>query len=261
MSDTPPHPPPANDRPAADRPLEGRVVLVTGATGAIGGAIARTLAEAGANVAVASRTLHLSETLVRTLERDFPGSRCLPIELDVTKPPSVRNMAEKLLKRYHRIDIVVNAAGVMHMDQVLDAPVENFTETLATNVGGPFLVVSALVEEMIQRRSGLILNLAGVAGLKGAPFLAAYCASKAALVSLTQSWAEELDDCGVSVYALCPDLVDSPMVRGLLNVDGVPLLAPQAVAERVLVLATGAERPENGAILTLPGPGTLPAPA
>ncbi|MBI5137870.1 MAG: SDR family oxidoreductase [Nitrospirae bacterium] len=232
-----------------NRPLAGQVALVTGASQGIGLAIAHALAGAGCNVAVGSRTLHRSEALAKELVKAH-HVKALPIELDVTKPPSVQNMAEKLLKYFMRIDIIVNNAGVMHMDQLLGADVARFTETLGTNVGGPFLVTRALVEEMMRNRRGHIVNIAAMAGLGGAPFLSAYCASKAALVSLTQSWAAELADFGITVHALCPDIVDTAALRAMLDVDGTPMLAPRVVAERVLELLTG-DAPESGTIIPL----------
>ncbi|MDH5527279.1 MAG: SDR family oxidoreductase [Nitrospirota bacterium] len=238
------------DSPPQQQPLRKQVALVTGATGGIGYATARALAAAGAHVAVGCRTRHRAEALARELELEF-GVAGLPIELDVTNSTSVENMSEKLLKKFRRIDIIVNAAGVMHMDQMLDAPLEAFTETLTTNVGGPFLVVRALVEEMISRKRGLIVNVAGMAGVSGAPFLSAYCASKAALISLTQSWAREMADDGVRVVAVCPDIVDTPLVRDILKVDGVPMLAPEAVAARIVALATGEDGVESGGMIPM----------
>lgn len=230
--------------------MKKQVALVTGATGGIGHATARALAAAGAHVAVGCRTLHRAEAMARELERDF-GVAGLPIELDVTNATSVQNMSEKLLKKFHRIDIIVNTAGVMHLDQMLDAPLEDFTETLTTNVGGPFLVVRALVEEMITQKRGLIVNVAGMAGFSGAPFLAAYCASKAALISLTQSWAQEMSGDGVRVVALCPDIVDTPMVRDILKVEGIPLLVPEQVAARIVALATGEDATPTGSVIPM----------
>lgn len=232
------------------RPLHGQVSLVTGANRGIGFAVAHALARLGASVAVASRTLHRSETLAKELAATY-GVPTLPIELDVTKPPSCTNMAEKLLKRFQRIDIIVNNAGVMYMDQLLDANIDEFTETLGANVGGPFLVTRALVEEMMQRRRGTVINIAAMAGLRGAPFLAAYSASKAALISLTQSWAEELADYGVRFYAVCPDVVDTESLRELVDVGRTPMLSAEDVAAEVATLVTGERQAESGAVIPL----------
>lgn len=231
------------------RPLAGQVALVTGATRGIGLAVAEALAREGASVAVACRTLHQAEALSRRLEREH-GVPTLAIELDVTKPPSVENMAEKLLKHFRRIDVIVNNAGVMHMDQLLGASIPEFTETIGTNIGGPFLVVRSLVEEMMLVRRGRIINMAAMAGLKGAPFLAAYCASKAALISLTQSWAEELAEYGVKVFALCPDVVRTETVASLVDLSGADALEPEDVAREVLALVT-TEDVESGAVVPL----------
>jgi NAD(P)-dependent dehydrogenase (short-subunit alcohol dehydrogenase family) len=211
-------------------------------------------------VAVGARTLHLSEALAKRLEKAHRVP-ALPIELDVTKPPSVENMAEKLLKRFQRIDIVVNNAGVMHMDQLLGADIGKFTETYATNVGGPFLVTRALVEEMMLTRHGLIINIAAMAGLKGAPFLAAFCASKAALISLTQSWAEELAEYDVKVLAVCPDVVNTESLADLVDTSQVEALEPADVAREVVGLILR-DDVESGAVIPLETParpGAAPA--
>ncbi len=231
------------------RPLEGKVALVTGASRGVGLATAHTLAAAGVDVAVAARTLHLSVALAKELKAKYK-IRPLAIELDVTKPPSVENMAEKLLKFYMRIDIIVNNAGVMHMDQLLGADVSEFTETLGTNIGGPFLVNRALVEEMMQVKRGHIINVAAMAGLSGAPYLSAFCASKAALISLTQSWAVELAEYGIIVQALCPDIVDTESLRAILDIGGAATLSPQAVADKILDLLTD-DQTESGAVVPL----------
>lgn len=232
-----------------DGPLAGRVALVTGATRGIGLATAHALAREGAHVAVASRTLHKAEALARDLSRMY-GIHSLPIEMDVTKPPAVSNMSEKLLKKFQRIDIIVNNAGVMYMDQLLGADVAEFSETIGTNVGGAFLVTRALVEEMMVNRQGCIVNVAAMAGLAGAPYLSAYSASKAALVSLTQSWAAELAEDGIRVYAVCPDLVDTDMVRNLLDVSGTPMLSPEQVAEKIVALVKDGGV-ESGAVIPM----------
>jgi len=224
------------------RPLVGQVALVTGGTRGIGLAVCEALAAAGSRVAVAARSLHVAEAVARKIGKEHRVPT-LAIELDVTKPPSVENMAEKLLKRYGRIDTIVNNAGVMYMDQLLDSDVDRFTETMGTNVGGPFLVTRALVEEMMASRRGCIVNMAAMAGLKGAPFLTTYCASKAALISMTQSWAEELAEYGVPVWAVCPDVVATESVASLLDLSKVRTLRPEDVAKVVadLVIRRDAE--------------------
>ena len=230
--------------------------MITGATRGIGLAIAETLAAHGCSLAVGARALHQAEALAKRLYTQYKVP-VVPCELDVTKPPSVSNMAEKVLKRYMRIDIIVNNAGVMHMDQLLGADVGHFTETLGTNVGGPFLVTRALVEEMMLTKRGTIINVAAMAGLNGAPFLSAFCASKAALISLTQSWAQELAEYDIGVYALCPDLVDTPGLREVLDIDGAQTITPENVARKVLDLLTGT-RPESGAVIPLEAPVAAP---
>jgi NAD(P)-dependent dehydrogenase (short-subunit alcohol dehydrogenase family) len=246
---------------ATTRPLAGRVALVTGATRGIGRAIVEALAREGASVAVACRSLHEAEALAIHLERTHQVPT-VAIELDVTKPPSVENMAEKLLKRFMRIDIIVNNAGVMRLDQLLHASIPDFTETLGTNVGGPFLVVRSLVEEMMLTRRGHIINIAAMAGLKGAPYLSAFCASKAALISLTQSWAEELAEYGIRVHALCPDVVNTASIAVLVDLSQVHALAPEDVAREVLALITD-PTVESGAVIPLGAsdrPRSTPAP-
>jgi NAD(P)-dependent dehydrogenase (short-subunit alcohol dehydrogenase family) len=234
---------------ADTRPLTARVALVTGATRGIGLAIAEALGREGASLALASRSLHLAEALAARLEKAYRVPT-VAIELDVTKPPSVENMAEKLLKRFSRIDIVVNNAGVMHMDQLLGASIADFTETIGTNLGGPFLVARALVDEMMLNRRGHIINMAAMAGLNGAPYLSAYCASKAGLISLTQSWAEELAEYGIKVLAVCPDVVDTETTAALVDISRVAALAPEEVARAVVELITQ-DTAETGAVIQL----------
>jgi len=251
--------PSPQEHPTGTRRLAGRVALVTGAVRGIGLALAEALAREGVGLAVASRSLHLAEALAKRLDREHQVP-VVPIELDVTKPPSVENMAEKLLKRFSRIDIVVNNAGVMHLDQLLKASIADFTETIGTNLGGPFLVTRSLVEEMMLVRRGHIINMAAMAGLKGAPFLAAYCASKAGLISLTQSWAEELGEYGIKVWAVCPDVVRTDTVAELVDLSRADALLPEDVAREVVELIIRDEA-DSGALIPIEAGAAARAPS
>ncbi len=204
-----------------------RSALVTGAAGGIGRVIAHGLAAGGHRVAL----VDVDEAgLAQTAADD--GGTYRPIPADVTDAAAVREAVRHVTQAWGAPDVVVNAAGVSTMARLPDITEDDWDRTMAVNAKGTFLVMKATLPAMMSRRSGSVINIASVAGIEGAEFLSHYCASKFAVVGLTQSAAKEAAPFGVRINAVCPGLIRTPMQdREVLWEADLTGLTPEQVRE------------------------------
>jgi NAD(P)-dependent dehydrogenase (short-subunit alcohol dehydrogenase family) len=269
--------------------LAGRTAVVTGAGRGIGRAVARGLAEAGAAVVVAARTGREIEAVAAELSGE--GHRALAVRCDVTDPASVERLAEEASRLADdasrsadgagrladgaggTVDILVNNAGAAHSAPVHKTELEDWNRMLAVNATGAFLCTRALLPGMMERGWGRIVNVASVAGLTGARYISAYAASKHAAIGLTRCTAAETAARGVTVNAVCPGYVDTPMTTESLRriaektgrsaeealqaiLAGTPqkrLIQPAEVAHAVLSLCHEEARGINGDSIVIDG--------
>jgi meso-butanediol dehydrogenase/(S,S)-butanediol dehydrogenase/diacetyl reductase len=212
--------------------LEGKVALVTGAARGIGRAIAIGLAHAGCDVAVADIAQSQDGITVYPLGSDAElaitagqvrklGRKCTGIQADVTKAGDVEEMMRAIEDRLGGLDILVANAGIIMAGPVASMNDAQWDRIFEVNVKGVFLCARAAIPRFAKRGGGRIVNIASVAGKTGRAGLAAYCASKAAVISLTQSMAEELGPNQIAVNAICPGYLKTAMFTQVLN----PLLA------------------------------------
>ena len=195
--------------------LEGRVVLVTGAGRGIGRGTAEALAEAGADVALGDVDDAVRETAALVERR---GRRALALHLDVTDAASVQSAVARTVEALGRLDGCVNNAGTLRMNAAADVRAEDWDPQMRVNVTGLFVCCQAVARELIRAgRGGAIVNVASNAGKVGYPNMAAYNASKAAVISLTRSLAAEWARHRINVNAVCPGGVDTPMLRGVAD--------------------------------------------
>ena len=190
-----------------------RTVLVTGASGGIGAAIAHELAQACWTVAAAARSREGLEALAAELE-GASGPPPLAVELDVTDPGSIARARERLAE-LGPVEGVVNNAGIAVSAPLLprDGDGDELAERhMRVNFHGARRVAEAFLPGMLERGRGAVVNVASSAGLVGYAYVSAYCASKHALVGWTRAAALELAPRGVGVHAVCPHYVDSPML-------------------------------------------------
>jgi meso-butanediol dehydrogenase/(S,S)-butanediol dehydrogenase/diacetyl reductase len=193
--------------------LSGKTAIVTGGGRGIGRGIVLALAEAGADVAIAEIDLESAESTAKEVEA--LGRRALVVRMDVADPRSVGEGVGRALERFGGIDILVNNAGVVQDRSGPDVTAEDFERCYDVNVKGVWHLTSELVPHFRERGGGKIVNIASIAGRKGNAWLTPYCASKAAAISLTQSYAAALGPHNINVNAVCPGLLWTPMWRKL----------------------------------------------
>lgn len=220
-----------------DKPLEGKVALVTGAGRGIGRAVALTLAQHGANVVLAAR----SEEELREVSAEVfaLGQEAHYAVTDVSLEADVRNVVEKAVMHFGRLDVVVNNAGLGIYGKLVETSVESWDKLMAVNARGPFLVCREAIPHLKQQSRSFIVNIASVLGVRGYENQAAYTASKHALVGMSKALAKEVQQDGIRVHVLCPGGVDTQMVAlARPDLDRTVLMQPQEVAEVVLFLVT-----------------------
>lgn len=187
----------------------GTTAVVTGAGRGIGEAIARGLAAAGASVLLAARTREQVEAVAQSI-RDTGGSAAA-CACDVAAEAAVEALAAEARRVLGDVHVLVNNAGISSSAPLKRTTLEEWNRMLSVNATGAFLCMRAFMPGMLARGRGRVVNIASVAGLHGARYIAAYTASKHALVGLTRAAAAEAAGTGVTVNAVCPGYVDTPM--------------------------------------------------
>ena len=242
--------------------LDGRAAIVTGASRGLGRAMALALAEAGANIAVAARSVVELEETARAIDR--LGRRALVVPTDVTVYAQVEALVERAAEAFGRLDIVVNNSGIATVMPLAEMPPEDFRRTLEVNLVGVFNGCRAAAGRLITQRSGKIINLASVLGASGMPGYTAYSASKGGVIALTRSLAVELARYNIQVNAMAPGwfvtdmnsrAFDDPKVRERLMRD-VPARRtgrPEEVGPLVVYLASSASDYMTGQTVFLDG--------
>jgi NAD(P)-dependent dehydrogenase (short-subunit alcohol dehydrogenase family) len=187
--------------------LAGKVAVITGGARGIGVAIAERYLAEGAMVAIADRAVPEAEALARRL-----GAKAVAVALDVTRQDSIDAMVADVTARAGGIDILVNNAAVFDLAPIVEVTEERFDLLFAVNVKGLFFTLQAVARRMItQGRGGKIINMASQAGRRGEALVSTYCATKAAVISLTQSAGLDLIRHRINVNGIAPGVVDTPM--------------------------------------------------
>lgn len=225
--------------------MSTKTIFITGGARGIGCAVVR-LAAGRYNVAF---TYNSSQKEALELERELNGEYggVLAIECDVTSEQSVQNAVALAKKRFGRLDIVVNNAGIAKSALIIDTSLEEWKRIFDVNVNGTFNVTRAVLEDMLARGSGAIVNVSSVWGVKGASLEVAYSASKAAIIGFTKALAKEVAPSGIRVNAVAPGAIDTDMMSVYtpdevleLCRDSIPLGrlgTPKEVASAILFLA------------------------
>ena len=184
--------------------LEGKIAVITGGGRGLGKGIALTFAAEGSDVVIAGRNESALKETANEIEA--MGRKCLPIVTDQAVPEQVRNMVDRALERFDRVDVLVNNAGISGpVLSVADMDWEAWEQTLAINLTGAMLCAKYILkDDMIPRRSGNIINISSISGRMGHLNRSPYCVSKWGLIGLTQSLALEVGKHGVRVNCIAP---------------------------------------------------------
>ncbi len=232
--------------------MDGRVAVVTGGAGALGGAVVGTLLSDGWRVHVPV-TNEASAAELRT--RVEGRTRLSTARADLTDPEAVDAFFEGVRAASGRLDLLCNLVGGFATAPVEDTAPETWDRMLAVNATAPFLSVRAAVPLLRETRGGSIVNVAAAALERPAPKMSAYLASKAAVANLTRTWAEELAPDGITVNAVAPTTIDTPANRRAMpSADRSGWLTPEAIAGVILFLAGPQARVVTGSVLALRAP-------
>ncbi|MBT3199344.1 MAG: SDR family oxidoreductase [Phycisphaerales bacterium] len=221
--------------------LDGKVAIITGAGRGIGRVIAKTLAADGAHIVAAARTSR--EILSLAAEITNAGGKALAVHTDITNEASVEKLFNRVDEEFNRVDILINNAGMGIFSHLVDCSSEDFNNILAVNAGGTFLASREAFKRMIPQKSGYIINISSVLGIRAYVNQGAYTAAKHAVMGLTKTLAIEGQPHGIRVSAVLPGGVNTEMIaqsRPDLNLD--ELLEPEDIAGAVMYLLTLSEK-------------------
>ena len=200
------------------RPLAGKVAVVTGSTSGIGLGIARSFAQAGADVVI--NGLGKPEDIERVLselEWDNPGSRIVYNGANLMKGEDAATLVQQTLDGFGRVDILVNNAGIQHVSPIEHFPPEKYEAIIALNLSAAWYTTRAAFESMKQNGFGRIINVASAHGLVASPFKSAYVAAKHGVIGLTKTLALEGAEHKITCNAICPGYVWTPLVANQID--------------------------------------------
>ncbi|MES2221277.1 MAG: 3-oxoacyl-[acyl-carrier-protein] reductase [Acidobacteriota bacterium] len=240
--------------------LDGRVAMVTGGSQGIGRACAVALAKAGAQVALAARNAaKLAEVAA---EIEAAGGKAMPFEMDLASEDSIKTVTKAVVAQYGKLEILVNNGGITRDNLMLRMKLADWNAVLQTNLTGAFLLTQAASSSMLKARWGRIINISSVVGETGQAGQANYAASKAGLIGLTMSLARELASRNITVNAVAPGYISTPMTDVLNDQQRSAMLTqipldragtPEDVAAAVVFLASDQASYITGHVLDVNG--------
>ncbi|MFC4348270.1 3-oxoacyl-[acyl-carrier-protein] reductase [Kordiimonas lipolytica] len=237
--------------------LEGKKALVTGATGGIGAAIAKSLHAAGAEVAISGTRAEKLEELKAEL-----GDRVHVIAANLSDRASVDQLAKDAAEAMGGVDILVNNAGITKDNLAMRMKDDDWDSVMQVNLESSFRLIKALMRGMMKSRWGRVVNITSVVGVTGNPGQANYCASKAGMIGMSKALAAELASRGITVNCVAPGFIGTPMTDVLTDeqkaaiTSGIPsgdLGEPEDIASAVLYLASPEAKYVTGQTLHVNG--------
>lgn len=243
--------------------FQDKVILVTGAAGGVGHAVARSFAAEGARVVVSDMDHQAGARLAQEL-----GKQGFLVSGDVTDPDTCDAMVDAAVSHFGELDVLVNGAGVIHVGEAAGTSTAQWRQVLGVNLDGAFYMSRAAMPHLIAT-GGAIVNVGSDFSLVGGENLVAYCASKGGLLLMTKAMALDHAKQGVRINIVCPTVIDTPMVDSLARQLGNPadeqrriydasvpsgrMIAPQEVADSVLFLASDKASHITGTSLAIDG--------
>ncbi|AIY88412.1 MULTISPECIES: 3-oxoacyl-[acyl-carrier-protein] reductase [unclassified Thermotoga] len=240
--------------------LEGKVCLITGAASGIGKATTLLFAQEGATVIAGDISKENLDSLVKEAE-GLPG-KVDPYVLNVADRDQIKEVVEKVVQKYGRIDVLVNNAGITKDALLVRMKEEDWDAVINVNLKGVFNVTQMVVPYMIKQRNGSIVNVSSVVGIYGNPGQTNYAASKAGVIGMTKTWAKELAGRNIRVNAVAPGFIETPMTEKLPEkareaaLSRIPLGRfgkPEEVAQVILFLASDESSYVTGQVIGIDG--------
>jgi NAD(P)-dependent dehydrogenase (short-subunit alcohol dehydrogenase family) len=229
--------------------FNGKTVLITGAAGNLGRAVGSAFGALGANLVLVDRRREDLEA------HGSAGPHCLMAGADLLSQEAVRTTVDSALQRFGRIDVLCNIAGGFRMGEAVhECPDETFDFLFDINTRSLLHCVRAVVPQMLAKGGGKVVNIGAFGAQKGAAYMGAYSASKAAVIRLTESMAGELREKGINVNCVLPTIIDTPQNRSAMpDADPARWVSPHDLAQVIVFLASDAARAIHGAALPVTG--------
>jgi 3-oxoacyl-[acyl-carrier protein] reductase len=243
--------------------LSNKVALITGASRGIGKATALKFAKEGAKVIVCDLDDAVAETVA---ELRLQGAQAIGFKVDVTKADSIEAMVNSALATFGHIDILVNNAGIVADAQLKRMTDDQFDRVIDVNLKGTYNCTKAVVDAMLDRKSGVVLNASSIVGIYGNFGQTNYAASKFGVIGMAKTWARELGRHGIRVNAVCPGFIETSIIRDMPEKivrgmeERVPLGRlgrPEEIANTFAFLASDEASYINGAVIEVSGGMTL----
>ena len=246
----------SSSRPNEIGKLDGKVVVITGASRGIGKAIASAFAAVGAKVVLAARTRETLEQVAADLRKS--GAEALAVPTDVTDANAVQRLIERTLDAYQGVDILVNNAGVGYFGQVVDFAPDDWDTVVNSNLKAVYLCAKYALPPMFARGSGQIINVLSVAAKVAFEASAAYCAAKAGALALTKVLASEVRQQNIRVTAVLPGSVHTPFWDDVpVHPDFEQMLKPEHVADTVVSISRQPSGMVTEEVVVMPPLGIL----
>lgn len=228
-----------------------QVVVITGGFGNLGAAVARAFAARSAHVALIDRAAVPSPQLAG----EFASHRVLA-DTDITREQTAHNVMTSIAERFGGIDVLVNVAGGFRWQTLEDGDLETWDFLYAINLKTAVTATKSALPHLIARGGGRIINIGAGAATKASAGMGAYAASKAGVLRFTESLADEVKDRGITVNAILPGTIDTPQNRSdMPGADFSRWVAPEAIADVIVFLASDAARAVTGAAIPVVGRG------
>ena len=245
------------------RGLKDKVVVITGAAGGIGKATALRFAEEGADIVVAD----FADGAATVAEVEAKGRKAIYVQTDVTNIDSAKAMIAKAIETFGRVDVLINNAGITKDAMMKKMAKESFDAVIAVNLTGVFNCTSAVLPNMLENKSGVVLTTSSIVGLFGNIGQTNYAASKWGVIGMTKSWAKEMAKNGLRFNCVAPGFIGTDMVRKIpaevlqekiiIKIPAGRLGEPEEIAAAFAFLASDDAKYINGAVLNVDGAAVI----
>jgi NAD(P)-dependent dehydrogenase (short-subunit alcohol dehydrogenase family) len=231
--------------------LNNKIVLITGATGALGNTSANVFAQANANLALTGR----SQRKLETLQPAFSSTQCMIKTADLCNEQDTKQLVDNVIEHYGRIDVLLNIAGGFDMGKrVHELSEADFDKMFDMNFTSTLNTCKQVIPHMLKQGAGKIVNVSARAALEGKGKMAPYCISKSAVITLTESLAAEHKSNDINVNCVLPGTIDTPTNRSdMPNADFSTWVPTEDIANTMLFLCSGLANSVNGAIVPVFG--------